>query len=437
MAVRDDIQLDQASVLGSMLLAPKIIGSVLGQLRPEDFTGEDGPAMYRAIRALYLEDGKIDVVTVLNRMGRTPQHQAFVLAVMDATPTAANWQEYTRIVREQAQLRQVQATALAIASAGTDLDQARELVGQLEQLVAGREEIECLSMEQCLLRFMDNMQRKPDYLPWGLDFLDQGLMVEPGDFILLGGNPSSGKTALALAMAWEQAKTKRVGFFSLETQSDELFFRLVSTVCEINSSHIRRRTLDKDDYQVLAERSDDIRGNNLHLLRRGGTMTTEDIVSVAKAKQFDIIYIDYITLIAAPGRDEYQQTTTISKSLHRAAQDLGITIVALSQFSRTPAGENRTPTMSSFRSSGQLEQDADVAMLLYKEDENNIRSRRILRVAKNKKGLTGQVVLQFDGDTQRFRPDINQEVKKPPKREAKSKQMTFEELSDADPNFPL
>lgn len=421
MAVRDDIQLDQASVLGSMLLAPKIIGSVLGQLRPEDFTANGAPEMFRVLREIYLEDGQIDPVTVLNRMGATPQHRALVLAVMDLTPTAANWKEYTRIVKEQAQLRQIQATALAIASAGTDLDQARELVGQLEQLVAGREEIECLSMEQCLLRFMDNMQRKPNYLPWGLDFLDQGLMVEPGDFVLLGGNPSSGKTALALAMAWEQAKTKRVGFFSLETQSDELFFRLVSTVCEINSSHIRRRTLDKDDYQVLAERSDDIRGNNLHLLRRGGTMTTEDIVSVAKAKQFDAIYIDYLTLIAAPGRDEYQQTTTISKSLHRAAQDLGITIVALSQFSRATAGENRAPTMSSFRSSGQLEQDADVAMLLYKEDENNIRSRRILRVAKNKKGLTGQLVLLFDGSTQTFIPDLIQDVQQPQNRGGKTK----------------
>ena len=141
MAARDDIQLDQASVLGSMLLAPKIIGSVLGQLRPEDFTADGAPEMFRALREIYLEDGQIDPVTVLNRMGATPQHRALVLAVMDLTPTAANWQEYTRIVKEQAQLRQIQATALAIASAGTDLDQARELVGRLEQLVAGREEI--------------------------------------------------------------------------------------------------------------------------------------------------------------------------------------------------------------------------------------------------------------------------------------------------------
>ena len=436
MATRDDIQLDQASVLGSMLLAPKIIGSVLGQLRPEDFTGEDGPAMYKAIRALYLEDGKIDVVTVLNRMGRTPQHQAFVLAVMDATPTAANWQEYVKIVREQAQLRQVQATALAIASAGTDLNQARELVGQLEQLVAGREEIECLSMEQGLLDFMGDLDRTPEYLPWGLEFLDQGLVAEGGDFVILGGYPSDGKTALALAMAYAQAKTKRVGFFSLETTSSKLFARLCATVAQVSSSRIKRRKLTPDDYELLAIKSDEMRGRNLDLVR-GGTMTVEDIASYSRARQYDVIYIDYLTLIQAQGRTEYEQTTATSKALHRFAQDTGTTVVALSQLSRPMQGGAKVPSLSSLRSSGQVEQDADVVMLLYREEPDNIRSRRILRVAKNKEGLTGQVVLQFDGDTQRFRPDVNQEVKKPPKREAKPKQLTFEELSDVDPKFPF
>lgn len=436
MATRDNIQLDQASVLGSMLLAPKIIGSVLGQLRPEDFTADGAPEMFRALREIYLEDGQIDPVTVLNRMGATPQHRALVLAVMDLTPTAANWKEYVRIVREQAQLRQIQATALAIASAGTDLDQARELVGQLEQLVAGRETVDVMTMEQGILAVMEDLNRTPEYLPWGLDFLDQGLTVEAGDFVILGGYPSDGKTALALSMAYRQARTKKVGFFSLETQNLKSMYRLISSVSQVPLEKMKKRELNADIYEAMAVASDDIRTHGLVLIK-SSSMGVDEITAYAKSRQFDVVYIDYLTLIPAIGRSEYDQTTETSKALHRFAQSTNTTVVALSQLSRPAQGAAKIPTLSSIRSSGQVEQDADVVMLLYKEEPDNVRSRRILRVAKNKEGLTGQLVLQFDGDTQRFRPDINQEVKKPPKREAKSKQMTFEELSDADPNFPL
>lgn len=403
------INLAEASVLGSMLIDPRCIGPVLASLRPEDFSSDIAPEMFRALRALYLEDAVIDPVTVLARIGNTPQHRDFILAVMDQTPTAANVKEYTRIVKDQAQLRSIQATGMALASIGVDLDQARALIGQLEQLIAGRETVDIMTMEQGILAFGDEMGRKPEYLKWGLDFLDLGLTAEGGDFVIIGGYPSDGKTALALSMAYEQASSKRVGFFSLETSASKLFARLCATVAQVSSSRIKQRTLGPDDYELLAIKSDEMRARNLDLIR-GGAMSVEDITACAKSRQYDVIYIDYLTLIQAPGRTEYEQTTATSKALHRFAQSTGTTVVALSQLSRPVQGGAKIPNLSSLRSSGQVEQDADVVMLLYREEPDNIRSRRILRVAKNKEGLTGQVVLLFDGDTQTFIPDLIQDV---------------------------
>ena len=126
-----ELQLDQASVLGSMILAPEIIGDVVTTLTPEDFGAGNPADLFRALRALYMEGGKIDVVTALDRMGRTPEHQSYLLAVMDATPTAANWREYVRIVREQARLRALQSAGLELASTGTTLETARDVVARL------------------------------------------------------------------------------------------------------------------------------------------------------------------------------------------------------------------------------------------------------------------------------------------------------------------
>lgn len=423
-----ELQLDQASVLGSMILAPEIIGDVVTTLTPEDFGAGDPADLFRALRALYMEGGKIDVVTALDRMGRTPEHQSYLLSVMDATPTAANWREYVRIVREQARLRALQSAGLELASTGTTLETARDLVARLDRLMRDRREVECVDMEAGMLQFTDEQARQPHYLPWGLPWLDEGLTAEAGDYIVLGGYPSDGKTALALSLAYAQAETRRVGFFSLETSASKLFARLCASVARISSSHIKRRTLTDDECELLASKSDEIRARKLQFVR-ASSMTVEDIGAFARAKQYDVIYVDYLSLIQAQGRTEYDQVTAISKGLHRLAQDNKITVVALSQLSRPEQGKPKIPTLASLRSSGQVEQDADVVMLLYREEPDNIRSRRILHVAKNKEGVTGRVALLFDGETQRFRADSYQDIPSAAKPKTKPQEPEYKQAA--------
>lgn len=429
-----DYLLAQASVLGSMLISPEIVGEVLTSLSPEDFSEPLGVELYKAIRQLYLDGNKIDAVTALNAMGGPSESRRdYLLGAMDRTPTAANFREYVSIVREQAKLTKLQQMGFSLAGADMDLARARELVERMQGLLADRKGVESMSMEQGIVRFYENLDRKPEYLPWGIDFLDEGLTAERGDFIVLGGYPSDGKTALALYLAYQQAATHRVAFFSLETHNDKLFNRLYSSVAQVSGKKIKHRDLSQTDYYNLERKAEEVRGRNLHLIK-ASSMTVDDIRAYTLARQFDVIYIDYLTLIPDPGKTEYDQATNISKGLHRLAQDHGVTVVALSQLSRPDSGAPKPPTLSSLRSSGQIEQDADIVMFIYREEPGRLRSRRVLRVAKNKEGETGQIPLIFNGDTQTFKVDHYRPVDdRPARKEPEYKQINFTELPNDEP----
>lgn len=428
-----DYLLAQSSVLGSMIIDSRCVGDVIHQLRPEDFTEDMGREIFLAIRDLFLEGAKIDPVTVLNRMGPPSEdRRKYVLALMDKTPTAANVREYVAIVREQSRLREIQSLGLRLASTGTTLAEARGLIAQLDGMMVDRPGVEALTMEQGLLDFYAEQERKPEYLRWGIEFLDEGLTAEQSDYIVLGGYPSDGKTALALRLAYEQAATKRVGFFSLETKNSKLFNRIFASVANVSGTRVKRRTLTQSDWDSLAGAADSIKARDLQLIR-SSSMTVEDIGSYARSQRFDVIYIDYLTLIQAPGRTEFDQATYISKALHRLAQDNNITVVALSQLSRPESGKAKPPTLASLRSSGQIEQDADIVMFIYREQPGELRSRRVLKVAKNKEGVTGSIPLLFDGETQTFKVDTYAEIrrmaKKPPKEQPEYKQVEFVDLT--------
>lgn len=427
-----DYILAQSSVLGSMLIDPDVVGDVVTALRPEDFSEETGREIFLAIRELYLFDERIDPVTVLHRMGAPDKsRRRYLLDLMDVTPTASNLGEWISIVREQSRLREIQGLGLRLAAEVLTLDQARELAAQLDMLMMDRPGVECLSMEQGLANFYSDLERTPQYLPWGMDFLDDGLTAEGGDYIVLGGYPSDGKTALALTMAYYQSKSLRVGFFSLETKPSKLFNRVFSSVAQVSSVRIKRRTLTEADCELLAGKAEELRHRQLFMVR-SSSMTVEDIAAYTRAKRFDVIYIDYLTLIQAPGRTEFDQATYISKALHRLAQDTGVTVVALSQLSRPKDGTVKPPTLASLRSSGQIEQDADIVLFIYREEPGMLRSRRILAVAKNKEGETGRVPLLFNGETQTFRVDASGMIKSK-RREPEYQQSALYELPGSVP----
>ena len=418
----------QVGVLGSLLIdAPHVAGMVMHRTREDDYTGELR-TIFTACRELFQAGKPIDAVTVSGVVG--PAYTQKLMELMEYTPTAANVEAYIDLTIEQAKLYRLQGLSLQMAAAVT-LEAAQKLMAQANRIMGGRPGVRIVSMEQGFLDFCDRQQKPANLIPWGLDRVDETLRVEFGDFIVLGGYPSAGKTALSLQLAWNQAKDRRVGYFSLETKPEKIIDRTVSAVCGVDFGRIKGHGMNEEDWRNCEVKSSAFVGRNLEIIQAGG-LSVVDIQSLSLAGRYEIIYIDYLQLIEPEDRrrSDVEQVTQISKDLHILAQTTGITVVALSQLSRPQKGgeQEKAPGLHSLRQSGQIEQDADGVMLLYKEEPNNSRSRRCLKIAKNKEGEAGGIVfLAFDGAHQRFKASVLQMGGKT-KREPEYRQQAFYEL---------
>lgn len=421
----------QRSVIGSMLIdGEHVAGLVVHRSREEDYTGEY-KTLFRACRELFQAGKPVDPVVVKDKAG--PQYAPLLAELMEETPTAANVEVYLDILVEQSKLLRIQSLAASAVNC-VSLEEVQKLVEQQQRVLGDRPGVKIVGMEQGLLDFYDRQRRPANLVPWGLDKVDGTFRCEYGDFIVLGGYPSAGKTAFSLQLAWNQAKDKRVGYFSLETHPDKIMDRTVTAVCGVDFGRIKEHTLQDADWREIEYRSTAMVGRKLEIIQAGG-LSVVDIQALALAGRYDIIYIDYLQLIAPEDRrrSDVEQVTQISKDLHVMAQTTGITVCALSQLSRPQKGgeQEKAPGLHSLRQSGQIEQDADGVLLLYKEEPNNPRSRRCLKIAKNKDGEAGGIVyLVFDGAHQRFKPSV---VDKPVRREPEYKQMTFTSLPDSEP----
>ena len=135
-------------------------------------------------------------------------------------------------------------------------------------------------------------------------------------------------------------------------------------------------------------------------------MTVRDIKAYSLSRRYEVIFVDYLQLIISKGRTRYEEVTNISKDLHAMSQSARIAVIALAQLARPEKtdGKLKPPNMSSFRESGQIEQDADAALLLWPEDPNNNKSRRVLKLGKNKEGEKITLNMEFDGSLQTMAP---------------------------------
>ena len=209
--------------------------------------------------------------------------------------------------------------------------------------------------------------------------------------VVLGGYPSDGKTALALQFAFGIGKSHRVGFFSYESTRDKLFDRTVSRAAMLSYTKIKRNQLTEADYRDLLELRPQLTAPQLTLIDAAG-MTVLDIQAYSQAHRYDVVFVDYLQKIAAPRgtrQSDFERVSAISSSLQQFGRITGTTVVALSQLSRpdrdAKTNKIRPPVLSDLRSSGQIEQDADVVLFLHREDYDDKQSNRILKIAKNKR----------------------------------------------------
>lgn len=384
----------ETAVLGSMLIAPEITGEAMLRLRAEDFLDQEYKYVFAAIRSLWQNNSPVDAVTVLHQLGNA--YEPFLRQIMEMTPTAANWEAYADILAEQARLARLKEAAAQIINAAS-LEAASPAVETASAQLCAQRDARTVSFTDGLMDFYNRQsyEKAPNYIPWGIRQLDERLYAEPGDFIILGGYPSAGKTLLATQFAWHMAKTRRVGFFSLETSPAKIFDRLISQVAGIDFARVKRHAMQSSDYTAAGKLAYNPDAVHLDVINASG-FSVSDVQAIALAKRYDVIFVDYVQLLRAHGNTRVEQVTNISLALHTMAQRTGVAVVALSQLSRPEKGtaKSRTPQMSDLRESGQLEQDADAIMILKAAPDNT----RTLSLVKNKEGERGAIQLAFDAE---------------------------------------
>lgn len=395
----------EAAVLGSMLIDDRCVPMLMQELSAEDLPSSEGRHIFEVIRAMYLERAAIDPVTVLHRLGG--ELYAKTLAqLMERTYTAAHSMEYAKILRDRRQLREIQAACVGIVDAGTDLAEAKRLLMQAAGMLTERQTEKDRFYGDMIVDFLHRQEDKtpPDLLDWGIEALNKRLAIGPGRFVVLGADSSVGKTALALQFALSIARKKRVGFFSYETTISDAADRLIANDADVSLGRAKHKKLTDEDFRAVVAAGLAAEKVSLRVLETA-RYTVEDIRVKTITRGFEVIIVDYVQLIPTRSRDRYEAVTGISIGLHAIAQELGVTVIGLSQVTvpeTDKKGSRRYITKDDLRESRQLKQDADAILLLDLVDPTDRDGNRVLQIAKNRDGPLGHLLLSFDATHMRF-----------------------------------
>jgi len=435
----DDYLQAQNAVLGSALIEPELVPKVIQQTRKEDFAGP-ARTVYNAMCRLFAEGVTVDVVTLANALGE--EYRQYLIQLMQITPTAANVDHYLRLCREQARVLAVREIGNELARAQSS-EELRRLLDKANALMVDKSSLRICTMEDAMRIFMERHVGERKYLSWPITVLNQVLYCEPGDFVILGGYPSAGKSAFALQCCWHWAEQMRVGFFSLETSSEKLFDRKMAGESGLTMEQIKLNQISDSDWERIGCMVTRVISRKLELIPASG-MTVAQVRSVTAMRRYDLIVIDYVQLLSAEGFNRTEQVTNISLALHRLAQDMKVTVIGLSQLKRKENSD--TPENSDLRESGQLEQDADAILMLRMKNKGKMIGPRQLFITKNKEGARAVVELDFDGQRQIFSKSNNpgelagkyaHEGKSARRRNARQIEEQLEMITAYDPECPF
>lgn len=312
-------------------------------------------------------------------------------------------QGWARIVKEQAALARARGLAFKIVDGSTryaDLTGIYEQLGEAINLHSERSDF--IQMCDGIDNYIRKLDDKPEYISTGLRVLDNNLHLVPGNFVVIGGRPSAGKTALSLQLACEIAKSgRKVAYFSLETDPDTLYARIIANQLGVPLHTVKNKTVSINELDRLA----DIKKYPLFVRSAAGKsvgwIRTQSIRMQAK-----VVFIDYLQLIHQAGaKDRYSAVTEISMALHEFAQSTGTLVVALAQLNRETARAGIPPTAADLRESGQIEQDADAIILLAQKVKTQKRPEEHYHfgLEKNKEGNVGVLDITFQMETQQFK----------------------------------
>ena len=419
----------EQSVLGGMLLSKDAIADVVEIIRERDFYRPAHELIYDAIVDLYGRGEPADPVTVaaeltkrgdIARAGGAP----YLHTLISSVPTAANASYYAKIVREHAIMRRLVEAGTKIVQIGytpeSDVDEAVDQAQvAVYEVTERRANEDYIKLSDLLPEALDEIERISQGVEGegvftgfrDLDALTNGF--HPGNMIVLAARPAVGKSTLGLDIVRNAAihNGDCAAMFSLEMSRSEITMRMLSAEARVGLHNIRSGSLSDDDWQRLARRMGEISQAPLFIDDSPNLSLMEIRAKARRLKQrhdLKIIVIDYLQLMTSGKRVEnrQQEVSEFSRNLKLLAKELNVPVVAISQLNRSPEQRSdKRPMLSDLRESGSIEQDADVVILLHRDDlyDNNSRSGEAdLIVAKHRNGPTRTITVSAQLHFSRF-----------------------------------
>ena len=429
------IEAEQA-VLGGLLIDASAWDHVADVVRAEDFYRPDHRLIFESIGTLASTGKPCDVVTVSEQLERIAKLTdagglAYLGTLARDTPTAANVRAYADIVRERSLLRRLIAVGTEIAASvfATEGTSARDLVDRAEQGVfeiaeagfRGREgAVAVRTLLPSIIDQIDEWHTNPDKMR-GLatgfaDFDKVTGGLRAGDLIVIAGRPSMGKSTLAVNMAEYAAINPNirasVAIFSMEMPSDQIVTRMLASIGSVSLGSLRSGRISDEDWVRITGATSQLSEAKIFVDETPALTPTELRARARRIKRehgLDLIIVDYLQLMQVPGTKENRATeiAEISRGLKVLAKELQAPVIALSQLNRSvEQREHKKPVMSDLRESGAIEQDADMILLIYRDEVYNKDTTKKgiaeIDIAKHRNGEIGTFLLTFQGQYTRF-----------------------------------
>lgn len=422
--MNEDVRQAEQAVLGSMLRDNGCIATVAQIVNAGNFYEDAHQRLFRAALALYGDGRPVDVVTLadeLHKQGRVEDvgGYSYLSQLLSAAPTAANAEHYARIVRDHSivrRLEQAGAEIMADASSRTGppeqlLDAAERRILSIAQMgTEGR----TVSLGAAISKVYDSLDatmtqgNRSRGLATGFIDLDQMTAgLHESELVIIAARPSVGKTALSLALARNALRQGHAVFIaSLEQRDVELTERLLCCEAGVDGQKLRAGTLNADELARLKKAGDALRDAPLFIDDNPNQSMLRIAANARRLKLREgigLVVIDYLQLIDPENRREprHEQVAGISRRLKQLARELALPVVSLAQLNRhSEYGAGREPRLSDLRDSGGLEQDADLVLLMHKQEDNPAVVE--VNIAKQRNGPVDKITLVFRRDCQRF-----------------------------------
>ena len=431
----DDVA--EQSVLGGMLLSKDAIADVVESLRASDFYKPAHETIYEAILSLYGHGSPADAITVADELKKRGEltrvgGASYIHTLIASVPTAANAQYYAEIVKEHAIMRRLIEAGTKIAQLGyanetevdTLVDQAQAEIYAVTDDNAKEDYVSFSDALEETINEIDANSNRPDGV-YGVptDFIEFDELtggLHGGQMIVIAARPGVGKSTLALDIARSASIHHQMTtvFFSLEMSRTELAMRILSAEGKISMGRLKKGDLDTEGWTNLATLQGRIDSAPLFIDDSPNMTLMEIRAKCRRLKQrndLKLVVLDYLQLMSSGKKVEsrQQEVSEFSRSLKLLAKELDVPVIALSQLNR--GSEQRTdkrPMVSDLRESGSIEQDADMVILLHREDMYNLDSQRVgeadMIIAKHRGGPTRTIPLAFSGKYSRFNNMANE-----------------------------